>query len=128
MKNRSLGGSILGQTCPACRSEKMFKAPVYHRHFTDMHSHCPNCHQSLEMEPGFYTGAMYVSYGLQVAIMITSFFLIRFISGEAPLWVYLTVIIGAVLALFPLLFRLSRSIWIHLMVRYRPGMIETHGS
>ncbi|WP_424964423.1 DUF983 domain-containing protein [Ekhidna sp.] len=35
-----------------------------------MHKKCPNCSQSLEPEPGFYTGAMYVSYAFQVAIII----------------------------------------------------------
>jgi len=122
MKTQSLLSSMMTQSCPACRKEKMFKSPMYSLHFNEMHSHCPNCHQSFDPEPGFYTGAMYVSYGFQVAIMVTSFLMIQLFAPDAPIGLYLGVVIGTVLSLFPLIFRLSRSIWIHLMVNYRSGL------
>lgn len=125
MKTRSLLSSMINQSCPACRKEKMFKAPIYSLQFNEMHSHCPNCHQSFDPEPGFYTGAMYVSYGFQVAIMVTSFLMIQLFAPDAPIGLYLGLVIGIVFLLFPLIFRLSRSIWIHLMVSYRTGVMKS---
>ena len=36
-----------------------------------MHQRCPHCDADLNPEPGFYWGAMYVSYGFSAAIAIT---------------------------------------------------------
>jgi len=36
-----------------------------------MHRTCPHCGQDLIPEPGFYFGAMYFSYAINVALMVT---------------------------------------------------------
>ena len=119
MKNKTLLQSIVKQQCPSCRSEKMFIAPVFSKRFTKMHKHCPNCSQALEPEPGFYTGAMYVSYAFQVAIVVSVVLAAKVLDLEREVGWYIGWIAGINLVLFPIVYRLSRSIWIHIFVPFK---------
>lgn len=119
MKNNTLLQSIVKQQCPSCRSERMFNAPAYSMKFGSMHEKCPNCSQSLEPEPGFYTGAMYVSYAFQVAIVVSVIVATRVLNFEGAVSWYVGWIGGINLVLFPLIYRLSRSVWIHIFVPFK---------
>lgn len=79
---------------------------------------CPHCGQRYELEPSFFYGALYVSYALQVAIFATVSVAVSVLAPEAPTSWYLIGVAGAALILFPLVIRLSRSIWIHFFVKY----------
>ncbi|GAB3978960.1 hypothetical protein GCM10028806_43230 [Spirosoma terrae] len=46
-----------------------------------MHENCPVCGLRYEAEPGFFTGAMYVSYALYVATIVSSFVLFVVVFG-----------------------------------------------
>lgn len=100
--------------CPHCRSESMFLYPPYHPKFNKMHRHCPNCGGDLEPEPGFYFGAMYVSYGFNVAIMFTLFLVTSILIEPEELWVYFAIILTPTVLFLPLNFRWSRVIFLHL--------------
>ena len=119
MSSKSLIVSIAKQKCPKCREGNMFKEHPYNLNaFDKMHKSCPNCGTSLDLEPGFYMGAMYVSYALQIALFITVFATTQLLYPEAGIVWYLSWIGGMVLLLFPLTFRLSRSIWLHIFVPF----------
>ena len=84
-----------------------------------MHSYCPVCSESYEPEPGYYFGAMYVSYAINVAIMVAVWVgaTLLFSEDTGIWWLVLTsVVIG--LALTPVTFRWARLIWINLFVKY----------
>jgi len=119
MENRSLVFSVVNQHCPYCRSEKMFTYPVYSKKFNVMHRKCPNCSQHLEPEPGFYTGAMYVSYALQVGIIFAVIIFTTLLGFDASLGWYIGWIAGLVILLFPIVYRLSRSVWAHILIPFR---------
>ncbi|WP_236664959.1 DUF983 domain-containing protein [Marivirga atlantica] len=70
-------------------------------------------------EPSFFDGAMYVSYAMQVALIITVFTALN-ILGFAQLWLIISISVGLSLVLIPITFRLSRSIYINLFVKYDP--------
>jgi uncharacterized protein (DUF983 family) len=53
-------GALLKQRCPRCLQGHVF-AGLFH-----MHGHCPVCGLAFEREPGYFTGAMYLSYGLGI--------------------------------------------------------------
>jgi len=84
-----------------------------------MNKKCPVCGQRFEPEPGFYYGAMFISY-----------IFMGFISlGLAGLMVFyfnfsielaFSVLIAALALIFLWNLRFSRSIWIHLIVKYDP--------
>ncbi len=83
----------------------------------EMNPACPVCGHRFEREPGFFQGAMYVSYGIGLgylgllAIVANVFLVPR--SGIVPA---AAAIIVVHLACIPALFRYSRVIWAHLNV------------
>ncbi len=95
-----------------------------------MHANCPVCNLNFDPEPGFYFGAMFVSYAFSVALTLTVGFLVYFILGNPPMWVYTVAIILAVLLLFPTMFRYSRIFYLHMFggVRYNPSMDTSDAS
>ncbi len=90
-----------------------------------MEKKCARCGADFQREPGFYFGAAYVSYALTVALWVAvvvalyTFDFIGLISYgffENPV---LTIVLGITLlvVLLPVLYRLSRSLWIHMFVQ-----------
>lgn len=75
------------------------------------------CGQRYELEPSFYSGAMYVSYALQVALFVTVTTALRVLLNP-EMEVYIYSIIGASMLLFPVTLRLSRVIYLNFFVRY----------
>jgi Protein of unknown function (DUF983) len=91
--------------------------------FNQMFITCSICNQPFYLEPGFYYGAMYMSYILTVLFSAVNVLLIGFIFG----WNMWALIVGnAVLLLigFPLFFRYSRILWLHLNVRFNRSLCE----
>jgi hypothetical protein len=86
-----------------------------------MHSACPHCKQSFEPEPGFYFGAMFVSYGINTALFIASWVALLFIYPNYSLGLLLGILVAVVLLSLPFSFRLSRSIWLAIFVRFDPN-------
>jgi hypothetical protein len=86
-----------------------------------MHSACPHCKQSFEPEPGFYFGAMFVSYSINTALFIASWITLTLVYPSYSLFLLLGLLVGIVLLSLPLSFRLSRSIWLALFVRFDPA-------
>lgn len=109
--------SILNYRCPRCRSSKLFKEPFSITNPLNMHQHCAVCKQNFEPEPGFYFGAMFISYGLSALLfLIPSLILVLGFDWSANR-AMLIVFILAGMSFFKIL-RLSRSVWIHINVRY----------
>lgn len=54
---------LLRQRCPACR-----QGPIFVRSL-QTHPRCPVCGLVYEPEPGYFMGAMYLSYGMAVIIL-----------------------------------------------------------
>jgi hypothetical protein len=79
-----------------------------------MNETCPVCGVRLEPEPGFYQGAMYVSYGFTVALIIGLGFLLYFLGNPSE-WTTISIIIGISLLLVPLNYRYSRIIYLYLL-------------
>ena len=93
-----------------------------------MHEKCPNCGQTLEPEPGFYTGSMYVSYAFQTAIIVAVIIATEVLVIEGSLEWYLGWIVGLVLVLFPIIYRLSRSVWAHIFIPFRDQVLTKETS
>ncbi|MEH0155295.1 DUF983 domain-containing protein [Limibacter armeniacum] len=91
-----------------------------------MHKNCPKCGGNLSPEPGFYFGASYVSYGVNVAIMIAFFVATYVLYDPKEVWVYFLVIFPPIFILLPVNFRISRSIYLHLFggVDYDPDLAK----
>lgn len=99
--------------CPRCRKGDIFKYPLKKvSHFAAMHTECPVCSASFSPEPGFYFGALFVSYAFTVAIMV-AVWLVLYIFFNPADWIYgLALVSGAVL-FSPISFRISRVLWLY---------------
>lgn len=75
---------------------------------------CAVCGQHYEPETGFYWGAMYISYGLAVGVVLVAGLLTYFLGHDPPTWVYVTVVAACMVLLTPLLFRYARAIMLYL--------------
>jgi uncharacterized protein (DUF983 family) len=84
-----------------------------------MPKNCSNCGQKYELEPSFYYGAMYVSYGYTVAIFIAVYLITKFIF-DWGIWGTVSGLALVLLLLGPYILRLSRSTYINLFVQYDP--------
>ena len=111
--------SILTGTCPKCQNESMYldKNPLHLSKVLKMHENCSHCGLKYQIEPSFFYGAMYVSYGLNVAVGIAAF-IISYVFFKSNLKIAFIGIITSLIVLFPLILRLSRNIYINMFVSY----------
>jgi len=113
--------SILTGSCPKCQNESMYsdKNPLHLTKVLKMNENCSHCGLKYQIEPSFFYGAMYVSYGLNVAVGIAAFIVSFVFFGASIEQSFLTIIITLVV-LFPFVLRLSRNIYINMFVSYDP--------
>ena len=71
------------------------------------------------MEPSFFYGAMYVSYGVGIAFAVAAFVISFLIIGTSVLNTFIA-IVGTLIVFMPIIMRVSRNIWINLFVHYDP--------
>lgn len=84
-----------------------------------MHVECPVCGQKNEPEPGFYYGAMFISYIIQGWIFLAIALSLVFGAGWSAEAAMGVVILFAILT-NNFFFRLARSVWIHIVVKHDP--------
>ncbi len=114
----SLLKSILRMNCPKCREGKLFYTKIFEfKRITDMPKNCSVCDQKFLPEPGFYYGAMFISYIMTAFIFLGFIALCMFVFGldVNTSFILLTILIALGFIWF---FRISRSIWIHINVPY----------
>lgn len=117
--------SIFKMKCPQCHEGDFFvSSPYDFKNSGKIHEKCSECGCEYSKEPGFYYGAMYVSYGLGVASLVASFILTYLVYPQASVWVYITVIIATIVLLSPLLYALSKIIWANMFIKYKPTKNE----
>lgn len=118
-QRNSLLYSILTVKCPRCREDSVFpKGTLYTTKFAEMHKTCPCCGQVFEPEVGYYYGTMYVSFAFNAAIFLVSLFLLYQFVEEVTMAMMIGIVLVTVVALLPVIFRLSRVVWINIFIRY----------
>lgn len=116
--------SIVKMKCPRCHQGDLFpKGTLYTTKFSQMHTHCDCCGQVYEPEPGYYYGAMFVSYAFSTAIFIGVWIAMGFLMEEITMTAMIMALLVVVVGLLPINYRLSRAIWINLFMGYQ-GMPE----
>ena len=111
--------SILTGTCPVCQKESMYtSSKLYEPKKTlQMNERCSQCNTKYKIEPSFFYGAMYVSYGVGVAFAVATFIITYVFLGMDRLQSFLAIVAVLVLGL-PVILRLSRNIWINFFFNY----------
>ena len=121
LKKGSKLNSILTGSCPKCQNESMYsdKNPLHLTKVLKMNEKCSHCGLKYQIEPSFFYGAMYVSYGLNVAVGIAAF-IVSFVFFKSTIEESFLAIIITLVLLFPFVLRLSRNIYINMFVSYDP--------
>lgn len=120
MEKRFFVLNALMKKCPRCQEGDLFIKPFEISKPVNMPTNCPVCNQKYEPEPGFYYGAMFVSYIVSafffLSVMGISLLIFK-LSLNAAMGVVL--FFAAITYLFWL--RFSRALWINIMVNYDPN-------
>ena len=120
--------SMITGTCPKCHEDHMYvnQNPYAIGQIMKMHDHCRNCGFKYKVEPNFFFGAMYVSYGLAVIAGLATFLIAHFIFHAAIQYAFTAIFFSLVL-LMPIITRLSRNIYINIFVNFdkNAGQIKT---
>ncbi len=116
---------MLHAKCPRCRRGNLFNGPMY-SFSARINTDCSHCKLHFEIEPGYFYAAMYVSYAMNVAELVTMALLTYIITrnNDSP-WLYLGVILGSCFLLAPFNFRYSRVLmlyWLSPKIHYHPEL------
>lgn len=104
--------AVWEQRCPVCFQGKMFRGTFA------MNPACPVCGHRFEREPGFFQGAMYVSYGIGIAYLgVLGLLANQFAVPRYGVAVAVAAVVLVHLACIPAVFRYSRVIWAHVNAR-----------
>lgn len=111
--------SILTGSCPRCHQESMYldKNPYHMGKIFKMHERCSQCDLKYKIEPSFFYGAMYVSYGVGIAFAVAAFVIARLFIGSTLFQSFIA-IVCTMIGFMPIIMRLSRNIWINFFVKY----------
>lgn len=83
----------------------------------EMKERCSHCDTKYKIEPSFFYGSMYVSYGVGVAIAMITFALTYFVFDISRWNIFLIITFISIFSL-PIVIRLSRNIWINIFMDY----------
>jgi hypothetical protein len=83
-----------------------------------MNTVCPVCGHRFEREPGFFQGAMYVSYGIGIVYLgVLGLVANLFVVPRYGVTAGVAGVVLVHLACIPVVFRYSRVIWAHVNAR-----------
>ena len=105
---------ILKEKCPNCGKGNVYEKKTKFLQWPVMKDDCEVCHYHFDREPGYFLGAMYISYGLSVFQGILTFLVLHaFLPKIDTIWVVL-IILGVISVFSMKNYKLSRIIYIHI--------------
>ncbi len=113
---------ILHQRCPRCREGAIYRCPLWSG-WLSTNERCPVCGLKYEREPGYFLGAMYVSYALAIPpflVFVTFFWYLLHLRYELALLAAFV----AYLPFVPMAARISRVIWMYIDRTFDPDKDE----
>lgn len=119
--------SIFNLKCPTCHEGDQFPTGTFSfQKSFDMHDRCPHCGQNYMPEPGFYYGAMFISYIFMGFFSIGFVALFHWVLGLSTAASF-ALLIAFCLIFFVYIFRLARSIWLNINFKYKPEKAHRGG-
>ncbi|TYP72808.1 DUF983 domain-containing protein [Aquimarina intermedia] len=111
--------SILFLKCPRCHEGDFLEShPYTFSDFNKVKERCENCELKYSIEPSFYYGSMYVSYGVGIALAVVVFATLYLLGLDLqPLTIFFSILTTLVL-LMPYIGAISKSIWANLFFKY----------
>ena len=106
--------SVFSEKCPKCSNGYVFKQNISILNLPVMNESCSKCNYRFDREPGYFLGAMYISYGLAVVQGIVTFFFIHFSFPLLSTFYETLIVILIIIILGRKNYKLSRVIYIHI--------------
>ncbi len=116
--------SIFTGACPKCHQESMYenKNPYTMSGVLKINDKCSHCDTKYRLEPSFFYGSMYVSYGVGIAFAVAAF-VISYLIFNSSLMIAFLMIVATIILFSPVIMRLSRNIWINLFMSYDKELV-----
>jgi uncharacterized protein (DUF983 family) len=119
LKKGSILYSVIKFKCPRCQEGEFLVSNPYNlKKAGEIREYCNVCGLKYSKEPGFYYGAMYVSYALAVALFVTLWTSFNLFFKNIPIGWQIGIIVVATLVLTPYLYALSKIIWANIFIKY----------
>ena len=111
--------SIFTGSCPKCHEESMYfnKNPYALSETLKIRERCSHCNTKYRLEPSFFFGAMYVSYGVGIAFAVAAFVITKLVLDYNLLTTFIVIVI-TLIVFGPIIMRISRNIWINMFISY----------
>lgn len=124
LKGTKVYGIFTG-VCPKCHQESMYetKNPYVLSDVLKINEKCSHCNTKYRLEPSFFYGSMYVSYGVGIAFAVAAF-VISYVFLNSSLMTAFIAIIMTIILCSPIIMRLSRNIWINLFMSYDKNLVK----
>jgi uncharacterized protein (DUF983 family) len=111
---KSLFKRILTEKCPSCGLGQVFEKKKSPFQLPVMYARCTKCDYLFDREPGYFLGAMYISYGLAVLEGILTFLICYFFFPDLPTIAVCFILVGIFLFFSMRNYRLSRVIYMYI--------------
>lgn len=117
--------AIFTGVCPKCHQESMYetKNPYVLSDVLKINEKCSHCNTKYRLEPSFFYGSMYVSYGVGIAFAVAAFIISYLFLGSSLMTAFIA-IVATVIVFGPIIMRLSRNIWINLFMSYDKNLVK----
>jgi uncharacterized protein (DUF983 family) len=98
--------AVITQKCPKCQDGKMFSGIL------KMNQICSHCGFKFEREEGYFTMAIVIANFLYAFIVAPTILIMT--ALKVPFWKIGLILFSVSLVVVPLIFRLSRTLWLHI--------------
>ncbi|MEN0053070.1 MAG: DUF983 domain-containing protein [Mucilaginibacter sp.] len=119
--------AALHARCPRCRRGAMFANSPLSLFNQKMNNQCPHCGFFFEIEPGYFYVAMFVSYAINVAIMVSFAVATYVLTHNNNPWLYVGATLLPAVIFSPFTYRYSRVIllyWLTPGIHFDPKRAE----
>ena len=117
--------SIFKMKCPRCHEGDFYKGhPYKFSTMGEVKEKCDKCGLKYSLEPSFYHGSYYVTYALGVALFVAIWVLKMIFFPDAGPGGLLIAILISLVVLSPLMYALSKIIWINFFVKYEKNIFK----
>ena len=111
--------SIIFLKCPRCHKGEFLEANPYKlSNFNKVKERCPKCDLKYSIEPSFYTGSMYVSYGVGIAVAVAVYVLTLIFSLQLKISTLFAVIVVCLILAMPWIAAVAKSIWANIFFKF----------
>lgn len=105
---------VYQEKCPKCKVGEAFESGRSSLSIPKMHDSCSNCNYRFEREPGYFIGAMYLSYALAIAQCVAVYVLLQLLYPSLSIEWILSSLMITILIFSKKNFKWSRLLYIYI--------------